>query len=40
MSYGRLFYTFSDPRPRGGLFKGEKNGKVFDQYLAERSIEI
>lgn len=39
MSYRRLLYTFSDPRPQQGIFKGDKMEKVFNQYLTNRQIE-
>ena len=39
MSYRRLLYTFSDPRPQWGIFKGEKMEQVFEQYLKKRQIE-
>lgn len=39
MNYRRLLYAFSDPRPKWGLFKGDKMIKIFDRYLAGRQIE-
>lgn len=39
MNYRRVLFAFSDPRPRGGLFRGEKINQLFEQYLTERSIE-
>ncbi|MFH2118738.1 MAG: patatin-like phospholipase family protein [Candidatus Paceibacterota bacterium] len=39
MNYRRLLYAFSDPRPKWGLFKGNKIKKIFEQYLHYQQIE-
>jgi len=39
MNYRRLLYAFSDPRPKWGLFKGDKIKKIFDSYLGKTQIE-
>lgn len=32
LSYRKLLYAFSDPRPRSGLFKGDKAIKILDDF--------
>ena len=39
MTYRRLLYAFSDPRPKWGLFRGDKMEKLFERYLGNRRIE-
>ena len=39
MNYRRLLYAFSDPRPKWGLFKGEKIKKIFERYLGDARVE-
>lgn len=39
MNYRRLLYAFSDPRPKWGLFKGDKIKKIFELYLGKTRIE-
>ena len=39
MNYRRMLYAFSDPRPKWGLFKGNKIEAIFEKYLGDRQIE-
>ena len=39
MSYRRLLYAFSDPRPKWGVFAGDKMEDLFEKYLGNRQIE-
>lgn len=39
MSYRRLLYTFSDPKPKWGIFGGDKMEDLFKKYLGNRRIE-
>ncbi len=39
MNHKKLLYAFSDPRPREGLFKGEKIQNILDTYFGEYNIE-
>ena len=39
MNYRRVLYAFSDPRPKWGIFGGEKMEKIFKKYLGNRQIE-
>lgn len=39
MNYRRLLYAFSDPRPKWGLFKGDKIKNILDVYLPNQKIE-
>lgn len=39
MNLRRLLYAFSDPRPRWGLFKGDRYKSLFEEYLGQQLIE-
>ena len=39
MNYRRLLYAFSDPRPKWGLFRGDKIQLIFENYLKDQQIE-
>jgi NTE family protein len=39
MNYRRMLYAFSDPRPKWGIFGGNKIENIFKQYLGDRRIE-
>lgn len=39
MHYRRLLYAFSDPKPRWGVFAGDKMEELFKKYLGNRRIE-
>ncbi len=39
MNYRRLLYAFSDPKPKWGIFAGDKMQDLFEKYLGKRQIE-
>lgn len=39
MNFRRLLYAFSDPRPRWGIFKGERMIKIWENYFGQQRIE-
>jgi len=39
MNYRRMLYAFSDPKPKWGIFGGNKFEEIFKEYLGQRQIE-
>ena len=39
MNFRKLLYAFSDPRPRWGIFKGERMIKIWENYFGKQQIE-
>ena len=39
MNFRKLLYAFSDPRPRWGIFKGERMIKVWENYFGKYNIQ-
>jgi NTE family protein len=39
MNYRRLLYAFSDPKPKWGIFGGNKIEEIFEEYLNDKQIE-